>query len=564
MTDDIFVDMIQGHLVIVYMDDILVFTKDLKKHREVVREVLKRLREHKLYLKPEKCVFEQNQVDFLGLVVKDGHVSMDPIKTKAIDDWPVPKNLKEVRSFMQFCNFYRAFIPDFAGVTVPFNELTKKNVKFKWGPRQQHALDTLKNIIDDDVVLMLPVPGARFRLEVDASDYACGAVLHQIVDNKPRPVAFFSKTLQPAERNYQIYDKEMLAMMLALQNWRQFLRNAPEFDLWSDHQNLQYFREPQKLNRRQARWATELSEYHMKLHHRPGKLNMIADILSRTYRPEGGIEDDNSNMILLKPELFDMHSSQPEVRSLAFTDKDHILDSIRRRRSPEHRDTKVTEGLKSNPKDFTEVNGIVKYKELIYVPHDKELRRQIVWNHHSTPIAGHPGRHKTAELIQRNYWWPGLPGWVAKFVKECDTCQRNEPRVGPISAPLHPHKAPEQPWEDISVDLIGPLPKSRGFDMIFVCVDRLTKAVVTAPCNQGLSSEGTAHLFLNNVFKRFGWPKKVTSDRGPQFVSNFMIVLNKMTGVQGNPSTAYHPQTDGLTECANHEVIKYLRMWVNA
>ena len=288
MMDNIFIKQVQDLTIIVYMDDILVFTDDLEKHRKVVNEVLELCRLHKLYLKLEKCQFEQTKIDFLGIVIEAGNVTMDPIKTKAVNDWPVPKTLCEVRSFMQFCNFYRAFIPEFAGIMVPFNELTKKDVPFTWGPWQQEAFTKLKEIIKNDVALMLPVPGARYRVETDSSDYAVGAVLHQIIDNKPRPIAFFSKTLQPAERNYQIYDKELLAMMLALQNWWQFLRNGPEFDVWSDHQNLTYFREPQKLSRRQARWAAELAEFNLKLHHRPGKLNIIADILSRTYSPEGG------------------------------------------------------------------------------------------------------------------------------------------------------------------------------------------------------------------------------------------------------------------------------------
>ena len=166
-----------------------------------------------------------------------------------------------------------------------------------------------------------------------------GAVLHQIVNNKPRPIAFFSKTLQLAERNYQIYDKEFLVMMLALQKWWQFLRNGPEFDVWSDHQNLTYFREPQKLSRQQARWAAELAEFNLKLHHRPGKLNIIADILSRTYSPEGGgggggVKSSNVDQILLKPELFDIIQDQPEVQDhtqcIGYTNVDETMGRIRK------------------------------------------------------------------------------------------------------------------------------------------------------------------------------------------------------------------------------------------
>jgi len=206
-------------------------------------------------------------MNFLGMVVGNGQVMMDPIKTKAISEWATPKNLREVRSFMQFCNFYRTFIPNFADITVPFNKLTKKDVKFEWGDRQEKAFQTLKDIIRKDVALALPVPGARFRLETDTSDYAAGAVLHQIIDGKPRPLAFFSKTFDPAQRNYDVREKELLAIVLALAFWRHFLQNGPEFDIWTDHLNLLYYAQPQKLNRRQSRWQSELQNYNFKIHH---------------------------------------------------------------------------------------------------------------------------------------------------------------------------------------------------------------------------------------------------------------------------------------------------------
>lgn len=554
MMDDIFGDLVRKGVVIVYMDDILVYTKTLEEHRQIVREVLKRLRQHRLYLKLDKCAFEKEEIDFLGIVVRNGNVAMDPVKTKAVEQWPRPSNVKEIRSFMQFCNFYRTFIPEFADITVPFNELTKKDVVFKWTDRQEHAFQRLKDAISREVTLMLPVPGARFRLETDASNYAAGAVLHQIIEGKTRPLAFFSKTFDPAQRNYEIYDKEMLAIMLALDHWRHFLRNAPQFDIWTDHENLKYFKDPQKLNRRQARWYTELSDYDFILHHRPGKLNIVADTLSRKDKPEEGVED-NANVTLLP---FSRFSS---ARKLSFRDEDEIMEEIRRR--TQQRDDKVIVGLKTNRTDFKETNNIVTYKDLVYVPRDKHLRERIVYAHHDTPIAGHPGRFKTAELIQRNYWWPGVLTDVSKYVRACEKCQRAKPRQGPIATNLHPFQPPENPWESISADLIGPLPQSNGFNAIFVVKDRGTKGVVIIPCSTELSSEGTARLFRDYVFKRFGLPKKVTSDRGPQFVSAFMTEFYRMIGVEANPSTAWHPQTDGHTERENAEIEKYLRMWVN-
>jgi len=561
MMDDIFGDLVRAGKVIIYIDDILIYTDTLDEHREITREVLKRLRNNKLFLNMKKCVFEQSSVDFLGLVVGNGEVRMHPEKVEAIKNWPIPKDLRGVRAFMQTCNFYRSFIPHFADITRPFNALTKKNVLFQWGPEQQEAFDLLKKAMMEEVTLLLPVPGAKFRLETDASDYAVGAVLHQIIEGQSRPLGFFSKTLQPAERNYEIYDKEMLAIMMGLENWRHFLRNSPEFEVWSDHQNLQYFRNPQKLNRRQARWYTELQDYHFKLHHRPGKLNIVADALSRKDQPEGGVENDNADVTVLDDSKFAEPHRLLSVNRLTFRDEEEIMEEIRR--YTQKRDEKVKKGLLTDKANFVETNGVVEYRGLVYVPRNRKLREKIIYAHHDTPLAGHPGRHKTTELIQRSYWWPGMQGHLNKYVAACEVCQRTKPRVGAAAAPLHPNPVPQEPWHDISVDLIGPLGESRGYDAIMVVVDRLTKMVIAIPTNTTQSSLGTARLLRDHVIKRFGIPKKVISDRGRQFVSEFMNELYKMLDIEPAPSTAYHPETNGQTERENAEIVKYLRQFCN-
>lgn len=553
MIDHIFGDMVRLRAMATYMDDLCIHSKTLEEHRKKVREVLERLRTHRLFLRLAKCQFEKTEIDFLGVIVGNGQIKMDPLKVKAVADWPQPKNLRETRSFMQFCNFYRNFIPNFADITRPFNELTRKDKVFEWGNRQQTAFNELKTAVCDKVTLMFPIEGAPFRLETDASDFAVGAVLHQIVDGKSRPLGFFSKTMGEAERNYQIYDKELLAVMLALQNWRHFLMGNDKFEIWTDHKNLQYFREPQKLNRRQARWFTELSNYNFDLKHKPGSLNIIPDALTRRPDLERGVKD-NENIVLLEPERFN-------IARLAFRDEEEILEEIRRRRS--QRDLVVAQGLLDPSSDFRETNGIVEYKGLVYVPRDKNLRERILYAHHDTPVAGHPGRHKTAELIRRSYWWPNLPAQVARYVSACPDCQLNKPRHGAPHAPLRPHDIPDQPWEVISIDLIGPLPESKGYDAILVIVDRLTKMIRVAPTTVSLSAKGTAALLRDHVFRSHGIPRKIISDRGTQFTATFTRDLYRLLGIEQNLSTAYHPQTDGQTERFNAEIEKYLRSWIN-
>jgi len=197
------------------------------------------------------------------------------------------------------------------------------------------------------------------------------------------------------------------------------------------------------------------------------------------------------------------------------------------------------------------------------VPKDRTLRERILYAHHDTPIAGHPGYRKTIELVKRNWWWPTLTRDAARYVAACEVCQRNKYQNRPLAGPLHPYDAPETPWEVISVDLIGPIQKSNRYDAIFVIVDKLTKMVIAIPTTTKVTLQGVARLFRDHVFKRFGTPRKIISDRGPQFSSKFAQEFLKMIEAKPNLSTAYRPQTDGQTERANQEIETYLRIWCN-
>ncbi len=281
MMNDIFKDLIASGKVTIYLDDILIMSKTKEEHRQITRRVLATLRKHKLFLKAEKCEFEVLETEYLGVIISEGSIRMDPVKIKGILDWPVPTKKKELQSFLGFTNFYRRFIKNYSKIVKPMTQLTR-NDAWKWGRAQQEAFEQLKKQLAEDVVLAIPTNEGKFRVEADASEGAIGAVLSQEQEGKWRPVSFLSKSLSVTERNYEIYDKELLAIMLALEEWRHYLMGAyQDFEIWTDHQNLQYFRKPQKVNRRQARWITELAEYHFTLHHKAGTANKKADLLLR-------------------------------------------------------------------------------------------------------------------------------------------------------------------------------------------------------------------------------------------------------------------------------------------
>jgi hypothetical protein len=291
-------------VVCIYLDDILIFSKDLDEHRKIVQEVLEILQKNKLFLKHEKCEFEQTRIEYLGLIISEDQVEMDPVKVAGVAEWLTPTNKKETQQFLGFINFYRRFIQDFSHHAKPLFEVTGKG-EWRWGEKQQEAFEILRRKVTEAPVLISADDDKPFRVEADSSDFATGAVLSQQADdNKWHPVAFLSKSLNAVERNYEIHDKEMLAIIRSLGEWRHFLEGAKyPVEVWTDHRNLEYFMTAKKLNRRQARWSLYLSQFDFALHHRPGRSMGKLDALSQRL-DHGDGKRDNADVVLLKPELF--------------------------------------------------------------------------------------------------------------------------------------------------------------------------------------------------------------------------------------------------------------------
>jgi hypothetical protein len=280
--NSIFCDLLDVY-VVVYLDDILIFSSSLEEHTLHVKEVLSRLKDNQLVLKSEKCQWGVTEVEFLGFIISKSGIRMAKDKMMALNQFPPPENVKEVRSFLGLANFYRKFINNFSEIVTPLTRLTKKNVPFIWDDSCIEALRRIKEAIAEDVVLQYPVVDKQFKLYCDASDYAIGAMLAQEDEEGViRPLEFFSRKFDPAELNYSTYDKELIAIIDSLKNWRHYLvHTSDEIMIYSDHNNLQYFRSSQLLKPRHARWAEFLSQFSYKIYHIKGKDNVIADVLSR-------------------------------------------------------------------------------------------------------------------------------------------------------------------------------------------------------------------------------------------------------------------------------------------
>jgi len=296
--NDILGDLIRIRLVMVYLDDILIFGTCLKEHKRLVKEVLKRLQFNDLYAKAEKCFFEQSSIKYLGIIISENKVQMDEEKLSGVIEWLVLTKVKQVQAFLGFANFYCRFIKNFAKMSKPLSDLTKKDCIWNWDIEQQNAFEVLKKAFTTASVLKIPNDKDPFKLSTDASDFATRAVLSQkdMQTNLWHPVAFFSKSLDVHKRNYEIYDKELLAVIWGLEEYRHHLEGHPhKVEIWLDHQNLIFFRTAQKLTRRQARWALFMTRFDFVLYHKPGKTMQAEDLLSRQADHEMGIDLDNTN-----------------------------------------------------------------------------------------------------------------------------------------------------------------------------------------------------------------------------------------------------------------------------
>jgi hypothetical protein len=459
---------------------------------------------------------------------------MDPVKIAGIKNWPIPTKVKDVCSFLGFCNFYRPFIRGFAHLACPLNELTCKDTEWSWETRHQKAFDKLKTRVTMEPVLAHPILTDPFELEVDASGFAMGAILLQKKkDSKKHPIAYYSKTLSTAERNYNVYDLELLAIVNALDHWRPYLAGSPhKIIIHLDHQNLLYWKEPHKISCHVAREVLMLSEYNFEICHIKGTSNGCADMLSRRPDYDKG-QNDNQDVTVLPEQVF--ARAMEVLPSPLVQDKVTLNPWIDSHQLKKHQGTWYKDGhtvITSNIQDKCEV----------------------IRTYHDSPVYGHPGISKTIQLTKRNHWWPGMKQDIVEYIKGCADCQHHKVNNRPTKVPLQPiYPKPEaMPFETVALDFIVKLPVSQGFNSILTITNQgCTKAAIFIPCNKDITAEETATLYIKHVFAHFGLPTKVISDRDPRFMSKFMQSACKVTGVKHTPSTAYHPRTDGQSEHSN-------------
>ncbi|KAJ1598981.1 hypothetical protein NDA14_006704 [Ustilago hordei] len=520
--NDIFRDII-GIYVVVYLDDFLIFSDTEEAHVKHVTEVLTRLRSNRLFAKLSKCEFHTKTVEFLGYIIKPTGIEMDPEKVRTVKEWPMPESIHDIQRFLGFANFYRRFIAHFARIAKPLTALVKpieRFKKFELPEEAQQAFHKLIQAFTSAGVLQHFDYHLPTRLETDASDFAIAGVLKQEHEGRWHPVAFYSRKMSSAEKNYEIHDKELLAV------YRPGDKGG-EPDALTRRTDMQPAGEEQDHNVRQLlppRVFKETADHDSLL---------VAPMISMESIASKGLKDLVKIFQPLDQELQEIHRKKP------FELKDDLWYS---------------------GGSAKEVDG-----QSLSVEH---LRFMVMTQCHDGITAGHVGRDATIKAAQRHYWWPNMTAWIADYVASCPVCARYKaPRHRPYGL-LQPLATPDRPWGSISLDFIEGLPPSKKYDSktydsILVIVDRLTKFAILAPTHKTVTAKQTAVLLYGHMVRLFGYPDHMVSDRGRQFISGAWKAFAEQMGVKHSLSTAYHPQTDGQTERVNQVIEQYLRMYCN-
>ena len=548
-----------------YIDDILIYSEDPLEHEMHVKKVLQRLADAGLQADIKKSEFFVTETKFLGYIISTNGVRMDPEKVAAIKDWKPPMTLKGLQSFLGFCNFYRAFLRAYGRVVRPLTKLTGKGAWRLLGPTELEAFERAKDLVLNGGLLVHYSAFRPTRVETDASDGVTAGVLNQQQDDGSwRPVAYYSKTMSPEEMRYEIHDKEMLAVMRGLSEWRSYLvgLQTTPFIIVTDHKALEHFTTKRLLNPRQGRWADELANYDFFLTYRPGSANIVADALTRKQdelKTQKAKDEAARTKALIDPSLV--------VASVEFTPDDvapyQLVDAIleANRSEPSLEEFRAT--AKAGKAGWKLEKGLLTRFDRLMVPDIGFLRTRLIKEAHARRVTAHPGQKKTRQLVAEQYYWPGLPSDCDTYVNNCKDCRWNHLPRDKTPGLLKPLPIGERCWQHISFDFKSFPKDKQGFDNVFVVVDRLGKRPFSLPCKKEVSAAMAAKLYYEHIWRIYGMPETATSDRGPQFISAFTNELCKLTGVKQKLSTASHPQTDGNTEIVNQYLDQRLRPFVN-
>lgn len=516
--------------VFVYLDDIVVTSNTLEEHLKLLETISERLSKANLSISAEKSKFCQKRISYLGYILSEEGLSIDSSKLEPILSYPSPKTLKEVRRLMGMVGFYKQFIPNYSTILAPITDLLKKSkAKLIWTEDADKAFNEIKSVLTSPPILANPDFNQQFVIESDASLVAAGAVLVQHLNGCRRPIAFFSKKFSSAQRKYSATERECLAVILAIEKFRHYVEGT-QFKVITDAQSLKWLNKVsvEGSSARLVRWALKLQQHNIVLEYRKGKLNIVADALSRAVNEVDVLTVD-----------LDLEKLKTDIE----------------KGGDKYKDFKVIRGnvYKYIP-SCTPEDSRFDWK---YIP-PKADRIQILEAEHG---VAHFGYYKTMRKVREKYYWPGMCEEIKRFCRGCQTCKTskypNTARVPQIGRP----KIATMPWQVVSVDYMGPFPRSKkGNTMILVVTDHFSKFVIIQPMREAKTAQLV--MFVESmIFLLFGVPEILISDNGPQFKSSLFASLLKKYKVNHWKNANYHP-ANNPTERVNRVIGAAIRSYL--
>ena len=524
----------------VYIDDILVASKDPETHKHHLRLLFQCLQEHGLVVNVAKCQFGRTQLDFLGHHISSSGISPLPERVEAITQLQQPATVKELQEFVGMVNFYTRFLPSAAQTMLPLFEALKGKPKtLVWSQAMTTAFNDTKKSLAKTTLLAHPQPDTLTSLTTDASDVAIGAVLQQRINDMWVPLAFFSKKLRSPEMKYSAFDRELLALYLATRHFRYFLEGR-SFVAFTDHKPLTFAigKTSEPWTARQQRQLSYISEFTTDVRHVSGKENLVADTLSRAS-------------------IFDVHLGLDYVAMAAAQQLDPEIQS--------YRTVSTNFKLQDIPvgeRGATLLCDTSTGRARPIVP--ESWRKQVFDLSHG---LSHPSIRATRKLVSTKFLWKGLQKQIGCWAKQCLACQTPKVQTH-VQAPLQRFETPLRRFDHIHVDLVGPLPPSNGYTHLFTVIDQFSRWPEAIPLTSTTAAD-CAQALLIHWISRFGIPLHISSDQGPQFTSQLWMSVAKLLGTQVHHSTAYHPQANGLVKCFHRHLKSALRArlscpnWIN-
>ncbi len=556
-----------GHYAFIYIDDILIYSKSPKEHMDHLEKILACLKKSGLKIKASKCQIFRNEVDYLGYVAGQDGLKVNPRKMDAIKSFPTPQCVRDVQSFLGLANYFRTFIVAFSEKARPLYELLKKENKWKWTSSESNSFEIIKESLLTAPVLAFPDFTQPFLLTTDASGYAVGALLTQIQNGKERLIACNSRVLTPVEKRYSNTDRETLAVIYGIHAFRSYLWNH-EFIVFTDNTAITAIANQEKsTDRRAMRWYIILSEYKFQMRHRSATTMQHADALSRNPVPKAKPSDHLYFLTSQFPENFYLSPSwQADAYSPVF-DLSLWPAAMRNAKLPLQDTenflyTREDNGLlyrihKSDHSAF-EFSPLDDKREL-WVPHS--LRTHVLHLAHDTPVTGHQGAKKMISALRGSVWWSGMNKDIYEYCQNCQKCQQFKHYQD--RTPLTGNPIPARCLEDVSMDVVGPVPSSsRGVRYVLCIQDRLSRFLVFAPMKDA-TAETTARTFISSWACQFGAPKRIVTDRGTNFMSKTFAALCERMRTKHAPVTAYRPQSNAENERAHRDLHMYIAMYLN-